>query len=53
MKILFDGTQKIERCKNCKTIFMYDENDIEADDEFDYILSVFVKCPKCGIQIEV
>lgn len=53
MEILYDGTRRIKRCKYCKTIFMYDQDDIEADDDLDYIFSIFVKCPRCGIEIEV
>lgn len=53
MKVLYDGTSRIKKCKYCKSIFKYNEDDIEADDEFGYIFYLYVECPICGAEIQI
>ena len=55
IKIIKEGTRKIEKCQNCGCEFSYEEEDIEKDGLLSnnsvLIGKTWVVCPQCGKEI--
>ena len=55
IKIIKEGTRKIEKCPNCGCEFSYEEEDIEKDgllaNNSVFIGKTWVVCPQCGKEI--
>ena len=55
IKIIKEGTIKIEKCPNCGCEFSYEEEDIEKDgllaNNSVFLGKTWVVCPQCGKEI--
>ena len=55
IKIIKEGTRKIEKCQNCGCEFSYEEEDIEKDgtllNNSVFLGKTWVVCPQCGKEI--
>ena len=55
IKIIKEGTRKIEKCSACGCEFSYEEEDIEKDgllaNNSVFIGKTWVVCPQCGKEI--
>ena len=55
IKIIKEGTRKIEKCNNCGCEFYYEIEDIEKDgllaNNSVFIGKTWVVCPQCGKEI--
>ena len=55
IKIIKEGTRKIEKCPNCGCEFSYEEEDIEKDgtllNNSVFLGKTWVVCPQCGKEI--
>ena len=55
IKIIKEGTRKIEECPTCGCEFSYEEEDIEKDgtllNNSVFLGKTWVVCPQCGKEI--
>ena len=52
IKIIKEGTRKIEKCPNCGCEFSYEEEDLHIDPiSKEWIGKTWVVCPQCGKEI--
>ena len=55
IKIIKEGTRKIEKCPNCGCEFSYEEEDIEKDgtllNNSVFLGKTWVVCPQCSKEI--
>ena len=57
IRIIHEGTRKIEVCEQCGCMFSYEKEDIKTDDNIEYTVGSrykYVNCPQCtnGIILE-
>lgn len=53
MKIIKNGTERKIKCHTCNSVLKYNVNDINVEDEYGFIINLYVTCPVCGDEIDI